>query len=519
VQGVDALIGRRLGGRYRVVRRLDAGAMGVVYEAVQEDLGRRVALKLLTTAFDEAALERLRREAEAAARLGHPHIVQVTDFVRMPDEPVFLVMELLSGRSLAAAIELEAPMPVARVARIGLQLLDALGAAHAAKIVHRDIKPANVFLVSSLAVPDMVKVLDFGIAKLLDTEPGERAVTRQGAVIGTLAYMSPEQARGDAIDERADLYAAGVCLYEAASGARPIDAPVTALRAAILAMPPVELAARLPNVDPAFAAVVMRALEKDRTRRFASAREMAAALAPIAGVDALAPPETVRLRRPVEPDAATRTSGAVVTSASATVSVAGGSVGATRALTVPPRHGPSAAPRAHASAPVPRPRVGWSAGEIVTVASTVIVIVVIIGLFLGGAALNAVQEQKRAWDGGTTVASLPPADASAVRPAWFDTWEQSIRRSEWRITSTTLAERETALDPWVVTYFVSRENVDGRIVLYDYGPGGEQRARVSAIGAERGDTAAWNEGPRVAIALTGYDAETAHALLTAVTPR
>ncbi|HEY8074079.1 MAG TPA: serine/threonine-protein kinase, partial [Labilithrix sp.] len=269
-----------LGGRYRVERLIGEGGMGAVYEAVQLDLGRRVALKvLLGAAPADGAFRRFRQEAEAAARLGHAHIAQVTDFQHVPGEPPFLVMELLAGRSLRDVLVAEGRLEWRRSARIGMQLLDALGAAHAARVIHRDVKPENVFVVESRAVQDMIKVLDFGIAKLAEPATPSGPLTAAGAAIGTPAYMAPEQARGDDVDARADLYAVAVVLFEAAAGRRPIEVDPTMRLAAAIGAPPARLEDFVRDVEPRFAAAIARALAKDPRDRFASAAEMASAIA------------------------------------------------------------------------------------------------------------------------------------------------------------------------------------------------------------------------------------------------
>jgi len=256
--------------------------MGEVWEATQEGLGRRVAVKVLLPELlnEPELLARFQREAQAAASLGHPNIVTVTDFVSLPGEPPLLVMDLLSGKSLSRAIE-EGTMSEARVAFIASQLLDALGAAHRAGIVHRDIKPDNVFLTSIAGVDDIVKVLDFGIAKLYgETEAPKLTMT--GAVMGTPQYMSPEQARGRHVDARTDIFAVGVCMYQALSGRLPFAGnSFNALLFAIAEEPPPPLATLRPNLDPRLTAIVERAMAKDPNARFASADEMRAALAPL----------------------------------------------------------------------------------------------------------------------------------------------------------------------------------------------------------------------------------------------
>ncbi len=281
--------GQTLGGRYRLGARLGQGGMGTVYEATQEDLGRRVAVKVLDErlAEDHAQIERFRREALAAAALGHPNIVAVTDFGWDPPEPPFLVMEYLTGQSLARLLEVEGSLPPERVAFILAQVLSALAAAHAEGMVHRDVKPDNVFLVSGAPVPDFVKVLDFGIAKLGAQSAAGARLTSTGAMLGTPAYMAPEQARGADVDARADIYAVGATLYQALSGRLPFEEPsLQAMLFAIVEKTPPSLAEVRPDLPPELVAVVDRAMAKDRAGRYSSAEEMRAALAPWAPVAA-----------------------------------------------------------------------------------------------------------------------------------------------------------------------------------------------------------------------------------------
>ncbi len=268
--------------------------MGTVYNAIQEGLGRRVAVKLLDPrlAEDRDQLERFRREAEVVASLGHPNIVQVTDF-HYPDEvnrQPFLVMELLRGESLGACIARQSPLPFGRVAFIAAQVLSALTAAHRAGVVHRDIKPDNVFLLADAAVPDTVKVLDFGIAKM--SVEGQAKLTGTGAMLGTPAFMAPEQARGAVdVDARADLYAVGAMMYQALTGKLPHEAPsVPALLFAIVEKSPASLREARPDVPAELVAIVERAMAKDRNARFADADEMRRALAPWSGLPASIPP-------------------------------------------------------------------------------------------------------------------------------------------------------------------------------------------------------------------------------------
>jgi serine/threonine-protein kinase len=262
---------------------LGKGGMGAVYEAVQEGLGRTVALKVLdpSLATHPDQLERFRREATSAAALGHSNIVAVTDFgAPSGDEPPYLVMELLSGESLGSLLDREAVLAPERTAFIASQMLSALGAAHAAGIIHRDIKPDNVFLTSTSAFHDLVKVLDFGIAKL-GSEQGASRLTGTGTMLGTPAYMAPEQARGATVDHRADLYAVGATMYQALSGRLPHDAPsFPAMLFAIVEQDPQPLARLRPDLPPGLVAIVDRAMAKKPENRFPSAEAMRAALAP-----------------------------------------------------------------------------------------------------------------------------------------------------------------------------------------------------------------------------------------------
>ena len=281
--------GDLLGGRYRVVDRIGSGGMGIVFEAVQEDLGRRVAIKVLHPSLvrERAAVERLRLEAAATAALGHPHIVQITDFdggsvgtATQKATPPFLVMEFLVGRSLGEELSLSGFMAPDRVAFIASQVLDALGSAHDAKLIHRDLKPGNVFLLRLSGIADVVKVLDFGMAKLLETASIAR-LTHTGQLVGTPAFMAPEQARGDEVDPRTDIYGVGALMYCMLTGRAPFtedDASVVVT--ALQTRDPFPLAQLRDDVDEEFIAVVEKAMAKSLDARFESAAQMRRALRP-----------------------------------------------------------------------------------------------------------------------------------------------------------------------------------------------------------------------------------------------
>lgn len=290
-------------GKYRIVRELGRGGMGVVYEAAHEQIRRRVALKVLhpEVAASPDAVARFQQEARAAARIGSGHIADVLDLGTLPDGRPYLVMELLEGESLAARLA-RGTLPVDEACALTTSVLRGLEAAHAAGIVHRDLKPDNVFLVRGRSGRDWVKVLDFGISKC--TVGGEVGPsTRAGIILGTPWYMAPEQARGRRdVDARADLYAVGVILYQSLTGhlPHPGEHPGEVLTAIALKAPPDPRRFR-PDLDAALVQVLARVLAKDPAARPASARDLAAELAPWsanrAPTSSRPPPPSSRTRR------------------------------------------------------------------------------------------------------------------------------------------------------------------------------------------------------------------------------
>ncbi|HEX2661146.1 MAG TPA: protein kinase [Polyangia bacterium] len=278
----DPLIGAVLGDRYRIVSRIGAGGMGAVYLAQHTTLRRDVAIKVLLSEFGgkDEFVRRFEREAEAASRLTHPNIIQVTDFGRTSVGQLFLAMEYLKGQSLTSVIR-EGRLPVPRALGITRQILAGLSRAHAAGVVHRDLKPDNIMLVEQDGRPDVVKILDFGIAKVTDAQPSQEALTQAGVVFGTPEYLSPEQALGDNIDARADLYAAGVILFEMLTGRRPFESDD---KVRIISMHLSHPVPRFATVAPGVAVplpieeVTLQALEKQRENRFASAAAFLTAL-------------------------------------------------------------------------------------------------------------------------------------------------------------------------------------------------------------------------------------------------
>jgi serine/threonine protein kinase len=284
--GYDQLIGQTLDGRYVIERKIGEGGMGVVFAARHVVIERPLAIKVLKreVARDSSTIKRFVQEAQAASKIGHPGIVDVTDFGTTPDGLTYQVMEYVDGTTLGSAIKMSAPMSPERALPIAAQIAHALAAAHAKGIVHRDLKPENVFLINRDGRRDFVKIVDFGIAKVTQLDAagakveGGPRLTRAGAVFGTPEYMAPEQAAGRVdIDGRVDVYALGTILYEMIAGKVPhkSDSMVRTLAMQMLdpIVPPSQLRPDL-AIDPEIEAVIMKALAKKREQRYASMNEL-----------------------------------------------------------------------------------------------------------------------------------------------------------------------------------------------------------------------------------------------------
>ncbi len=271
----DTLIGTIFDGRYRIVRKLGSGGMATVYLAEDQELGRRVAIKILNErhANDDQFVERFRREAKNAAGLSHPNVVSIYDRGEA-EGTYYIAMEHLGGRNLKELISARGPAPVHTAVEVGRQVLAALAHAHKNEVVHRDIKPHNIMVDDDRRV----KVTDFGIARA-----GASQMTEAGSIVGTAQYLSPEQARGTAVDRRSDLYSVGVVLYELLTGKVPFtgDSPVEIAMKHLSDTPPAPSELQ-PGVPKELDLVVMRALAKDPERRYQSAEEMDADLERIA---------------------------------------------------------------------------------------------------------------------------------------------------------------------------------------------------------------------------------------------
>jgi serine/threonine-protein kinase len=284
VEGQDELVGKVLSQTYTIVRVLGEGGMGRVYEATHKRIaGKRFAIKMLHPEYSRQpeVISRFQREAEAAASIHSPYVVDVYDVDRTNDGRPYIVGEFLEGEEFAAFLEKGGKMPVTPAVRIVRQICKALDAAHAKGVVHRDMKPENVFLTGDLGHP-IAKVIDFGISKTGDT-PGT-ALTKTGMIMGTPSYMAPEQARGERVDHRADIYAVGAILYCALTGKRPFDrGDPTATLTAVLTEDPPRPRSIEPTIPDPLEMVIQRAMAKSPADRYQSMAELDQALQPYDG--------------------------------------------------------------------------------------------------------------------------------------------------------------------------------------------------------------------------------------------
>jgi serine/threonine protein kinase len=267
----DPLVGTIIGNRFHIEDLIGHGGMGKVYRARHLALDRTVVLKMLKPQLleDPTLVGRFEREAKAASRLNHPNVIQVLDFGRLEnDGTLYIVMEHVQGKDLRLVLRDEWPLAEERLCNIMAQVCSALGEAHVNNVIHRDLKPENIMVEARRDQPDHVKVLDFGIAKILDSEgPG---LTRHDVVCGTPQYMAPEQATGSALDERSDVYAVGVILYQMTTGHLPFDgANSMEVLTRHVNEPPVPPRQRQPDapISEAMERLILRALAKDPANR------------------------------------------------------------------------------------------------------------------------------------------------------------------------------------------------------------------------------------------------------------
>jgi serine/threonine-protein kinase len=304
----DGLIGKQVdNAEYVIVDRIGSGGMGSVYKAEQPSMNRMVAIKVLHPRFAtrDDLVARFRREARAMSQLSHPNTARVYKYGALDDGSVYFVMDYLEGRNLAAEVRENGPMQGERAIDIMVQVCGALEEAHRAGIVHRDLKPENVFLTKQSGSADFPKVLDFGLAKMSEKQMGRGSMmfTQQGMVFGTPEFMSPEQAQGEPLDQRSDIYSLALILYELITGKLPFDAktPLDMMKAHVRDTP-IALSQRVPGRPfwPAFEAVISKALAKNPDDRYATAADFGDALRSCLAGRAL-PPSAAPSRPPASP--------------------------------------------------------------------------------------------------------------------------------------------------------------------------------------------------------------------------
>jgi len=285
----DPLLGRVLSERYRILSKLGEGGMGVVYLAEHVVIEKKIALKVLFPDLTRRAdlVQRFMQEAKSASRIGHENVIDITDFGQSPEGYVFIAMEYLSGQDLGQLLKATGPMPWSRAQPLVLQMVKALRAAHERGIIHRDMKPENIFVLPRDDGREFIKVLDFGIAKVMGLDEEAPRLTRTGMIFGTPEYMSPEQAQGQRVDHRVDIYAVGCIMYHILTGGVPFKADsFMGILSKHMMEAPEPPRARNPSIDPAVELIILKAMEKDPARRFQTMLEFVQAVSPLgAGSD------------------------------------------------------------------------------------------------------------------------------------------------------------------------------------------------------------------------------------------
>jgi serine/threonine-protein kinase len=393
----DPLIGRVLSERYRIIRKIGEGGMGCVYQAEHALIEKKIALKVLFQDLTRRAdlVARFLQEAKSASRIGHENVIDISDFGQSPEGLVYIAMEYLEGQDLGRTLKQVKTIDWQRARPILMQITKALRAAHEHGIIHRDMKPENVYLVQREGRWDFVKVLDFGIAKVVTTDDDGPRLTQTGMIFGTPEYMSPEQAQGHQPDQRVDVYAVGCIMYHMLTGSVPFMADsFMGILTKHLLEPVVPPRKRRPDLDilPEVEAVCLRAMEKERDKRFPDMDSFYRALGDAGGVPFepsgafAAPKASLRYPALAEPNPETRDSRTAI------------------AASIP--HGTFEDER-----PVRAPS-GVSAGKLVAIAAMALVI--------AGAAFFALRGGKkpdaRPESAAAPVAPAPAAAAVAVPP-------------------------------------------------------------------------------------------------------
>ncbi|MBN2802748.1 MAG: serine/threonine protein kinase [Deltaproteobacteria bacterium] len=294
----EDLIGKEILGQFRIIERIGRGGMGEVYKAEQPAMDRVVAIKILhqKLAGRKDLLSRFRREARAMSRLTHPNSVRVFLYGQLEDTgQLYIAMEFLEGIDLAKNTRKYGPTEPLRAAKIMIQTLGALEEAHEVGVIHRDLKPENILLTNQGGIVDTPKVLDFGLAKIHEQKmrPDSMILTREGMVFGTPEFMSPEQARGETLDARSDIYSAGIIYYEMVTGKLPFPKSKSMVYITHqIKTPPIPISQRVPelNLPKELDVIIGKALEKDRNNRYQTATEFAEALRALLPADQQAGP-------------------------------------------------------------------------------------------------------------------------------------------------------------------------------------------------------------------------------------
>jgi serine/threonine-protein kinase len=321
----DPLIGRVLSERYRIVRKIGEGGMGCVYQAEHALIEKKIALKVLFQDLTRRAdlVARFLQEAKSASRIGHENVIDISDFGQSPEGLVYIAMEFLDGQDLGRTLKQVKVFDWQRARPILMQITKALRAAHEHGIIHRDMKPENVFLVQREGRPDFVKVLDFGIAKVVTTDDDGPRLTQTGMIFGTPEYMSPEQAQGHHPDQRVDVYAVGCIMYHMLTGSVPFKADsFMGILTKHLLEPVVPPRQRRPELDipPDVEAVCLRAMEKERDKRWPDMDAFYRALGAVGGMPFepsgvfMAPQASLRYPALAEANPATRDSKTAIAS-------------------------------------------------------------------------------------------------------------------------------------------------------------------------------------------------------------
>ncbi|CAN5922757.1 hypothetical protein BH11MYX3_BH11MYX3_35990 [soil metagenome] len=417
-----SLIGREIAGRYRVETKLGEGGMGAVYKAQQISLKRTVAVKLLRpeVAGSQMLLRRFNAEAEAVAKLSHPNTVNIYDFGQDSDGTLFIAMEYIEGKSLRDVVQQEAPLPLRRALAIAAQVAASLTDAHAHQIVHRDLKPDNVMLQGRGRQKDVVRVLDFGIAKLRDeNRQSQMAMTQAGDMLGTPQYMSPEQIRGEHVDGRTDIYSLGGLLYEMVTGRLPFEAPtVMALLSKHLTETIVPPSQRRPDlgIPPAIDALITHAMAKDPAARPAMMEQFGEELNALL---AMFPPESGQAT--AQQTAQTRSGGIPTPPAAYAAHPPIGPALAPPPASYQPPIGGAAPYNPHAGAPHPAPVPPASSGGkgIFVLLGLLVVAGIGIGVYFGVVKNGDKTTEPATGSAGSSVAAATP-DAAIASPVAID---------------------------------------------------------------------------------------------------